>query len=70
MGNGSKILSEAETIRVRAVVGRFGLMRAQARLGVSLHVLEQARDYGRISVPAIARLMEAVEREERIANVA
>jgi hypothetical protein len=71
MGNGSAIMSEADTARVRAVIGRLGIMRTHVKLGISLHVLEQARDFGRISRPSIAKVLEAIEREEAAtANVA
>jgi hypothetical protein len=70
MGTGSRILNEADTVRVRRVIGRLGIMRATIVLGVTLHVLDQARDFGRVSEKTIERLMAAVEREEAIANVA
>jgi hypothetical protein len=64
MGNGSEILNEVDTARVRKVIARMGITKAPLRLGISMHVIEQARDFGRISRPVMVRLMVAVGREE------
>lgn len=70
LGHRAKILSEADTARVRKVIARYGITNAPSRLGFSKCVIFQARDFGRISEETATRLMAVVEREEATANVA
>lgn len=60
------ILSDEETARVVAFVTRVGKMgEARKRLGLSPHTFDAARGFGRMRVRTRARVLDALEREER-----
>lgn len=61
------ILSDEETVRVRAFIKRCGFLYvAKARLGVADSTMEAARDFGRMQRITRERLLEALAREEAL----